>query len=495
MRRQFLVLQILLACILVTTWTPASGGPQDESAFHLMSIMEVFPGTVLQPNAQYVMLRAYAAGQSFVSGHKLYFFNAAGVKVDSANMPGNVASGANQMSILFATPTAQVLFAIAPDFPMPAAMNPAGGKVCFDASNIDCFAWGNYTGSPVGIGTPYRKDFGLSLGESAIRRMDVTGGATVLDAGDDTNNNDNDFNPGTPAGRNNAGGNVVLPPSTCGNNTLEGLEQCDDGNTDPNDGCNSACDDEFCGDGVVQPGESCDDGNLTSGDGCDLLCQSEPECGNGIVEAGEACDDSNLVAGDGCDPLCQLEPVCGNGIVEAGNLRRLEPCGRGRVRSLLPDRAGVRQRHHRARRGLRRQQHHVRGRLRFAVSVGRFLPRGPHGGFEPERDPHLRRHHCAGELRLQGRSSPPAVPGRRRRELFRHHHLIRHHLPGQSRLQGGSRPVRRVYHRSVHVDLPVRLKKGGAAGISEENFLRPGIGLRYWVRQLTRPLSLQEPTT
>jgi len=152
MRKQFLVLQILLACILVTTWTPASGGPQDESAFHLMSIMEVFPGTVLQPNAQYVMLRAYAAGQNFVAGHKLYFFNAAGVKVDSANMPANVASGANQMTILFATPQAQVLFATAPDFAMPAAMNPAGGKVCFDASNIDCFAWGNYTGSLGSIG-------------------------------------------------------------------------------------------------------------------------------------------------------------------------------------------------------------------------------------------------------------------------------------------------------------------------------------------------------
>ena len=36
------------------------------ASFHLMRIMEVFPGTVSAPNAQYVMIRSYAAGQKFL---------------------------------------------------------------------------------------------------------------------------------------------------------------------------------------------------------------------------------------------------------------------------------------------------------------------------------------------------------------------------------------------------------------------------------------------
>jgi cysteine-rich repeat protein len=68
--------------------------------------------------------------------------------------------------------------------------------------------------------------------------------------------------------------------------------------------------DPFCGDGAVDVGEECDDGNTTSNDGCDALCQNEAGpgfCGDGIPQAGEECDDGNELAGDGCDALCQLE--------------------------------------------------------------------------------------------------------------------------------------------------------------------------------------------
>jgi YVTN family beta-propeller protein/cysteine-rich repeat protein len=61
-----------------------------------------------------------------------------------------------------------------------------------------------------------------------------------------------------------------------------------------------------CGNGVVQPGEQCDDGNTTDDDGCDGNC-TFTGCGNGVTTSGEQCDDGNLVAGDCCSPTCLYE--------------------------------------------------------------------------------------------------------------------------------------------------------------------------------------------
>jgi len=63
--------------------------------------------------------------------------------------------------------------------------------------------------------------------------------------------------------------------ASCGNNTVETTEECDDGNTTNGDGCSSTClwEPATCGDGIVQHGESCDDSNILNGDGCNSLCQ------------------------------------------------------------------------------------------------------------------------------------------------------------------------------------------------------------------------------
>jgi cysteine-rich repeat protein len=66
------------------------------------------------------------------------------------------------------------------------------------------------------------------------------------------------------------------PPGMCGDGTVNGSEQCDDGNTNNTDGCLNNCRLSICGDGVVRSGvEQCDDGNTSSGDGCDALCRIE----------------------------------------------------------------------------------------------------------------------------------------------------------------------------------------------------------------------------
>jgi cysteine-rich repeat protein len=66
---------------------------------------------------------------------------------------------------------------------------------------------------------------------------------------------------------------------SCGDGVLNVGEECDDGNTDDEDGCSSTCVEEYCGDGVLQSGmgEECDDGNTDDGDGCSSNCKEEDQ--------------------------------------------------------------------------------------------------------------------------------------------------------------------------------------------------------------------------
>lgn len=97
----------------------------------------------------------------------------------------------------------------------------------------------------------------------------------------------------------------------CGDGHLDGgcAEECDDGNTADDDGCDANCLLE-CGNGALDGTEECDDGNVDSGDGCSADCTQETAgavCGNGAVEAGEDCDDGNTTSGDGCAANCVSE--------------------------------------------------------------------------------------------------------------------------------------------------------------------------------------------
>ena len=120
----------------------------------------------------------------------------------------------------------------------------------------------------------------------------------------------------------------------CGDGAMEEGEECDDGNTDDEDGCAADCVVEFCGDGIVQAGldEACDSGSLTIPD-CDelgsvgvvfcssecaldeILCPDVAQCGDGTLDLGESCDDGNTEDGDGCSAICQSE-LCDNGMLD-----------------------------------------------------------------------------------------------------------------------------------------------------------------------------------
>lgn len=117
----------------------------------------------------------------------------------------------------------------------------------------------------------------------------------------------------------------------CGNGIIEGIEQCDDNNTNSGDGCSNTCQLESgwacpiagqichrttCGDSLVEGSEQCDDSNNIPYDGCSPTCTIEPVCANGVCTAvcgdglkfpQEQCDDGNKKSGDGCSNTCQIE--------------------------------------------------------------------------------------------------------------------------------------------------------------------------------------------
>jgi cysteine-rich repeat protein len=128
---------------------------------------------------------------------------------------------------------------------MTAALPRLGGKVCFfdpgGLGDIDCAAWGSYSGSPIGVGTPFNAPVGLVRGRAMQRRLDICGSPALLDSCDDTEDSANDFRAVLPAPRNNAGVNGAIPASTCGNSVVQSLEQCDDGNLAGGDGCSNTC--------------------------------------------------------------------------------------------------------------------------------------------------------------------------------------------------------------------------------------------------------------
>ena len=118
------------------------------------------------------------------------------------------------------------------------------------------------------------------------------------------------------------GGGDADAGAFCGDGVVnQQSEDCDDGNTDDQDGCTSECVITcVCGDAIVCPLEDCDDGNLVDEDDCPSSCRIEAQafCGDGIKnQPSEQCDDGNAVEDDACSTACQLtgDPICGDGVV------------------------------------------------------------------------------------------------------------------------------------------------------------------------------------
>jgi len=121
---------------------------------------------------------------------------------------------------------------------------------------------------------------------------------------------------------------VTDAAGACGNGEIDGdNENCDDGNRDDHDGCDSSCHVEcgfdcssgrcqtVCGDGIKAGTEQCDSvlgctEKCVPADGweCDgVRNECQHECGNGHVEEGEECDGGHKIIGHFPDPACSEE--------------------------------------------------------------------------------------------------------------------------------------------------------------------------------------------
>lgn len=163
------------------------------ATFHLMRIVEIFPGTASASTAQYVMLQMYFAGQNLVAGHPLSVFGADGTVLGTFTFAGNVANGAGKATILVATSDTATLFGITPDLTMLPVLQPAGGAVCWDV--INCVAWGSFSapGSLPPFASVTTVTDALSPGMALHRDLVGTAGSTT------------DFVLAPPAPKNNAG--------------------------------------------------------------------------------------------------------------------------------------------------------------------------------------------------------------------------------------------------------------------------------------------------
>jgi hypothetical protein len=184
--------------------------PAAQATFHEILIREVYPGSIAQPDSDYVELQMYTGGQELVSGHSLTVYGPGGAVSGTFTFSSNVPGGASQQTILVGDSGVQEAFGLAPDLTSATfSIDASGGAACW-AGSFDCVAWGNFSGStPSPSGSP-ADPFGIPNG-MALRRTIEPGCPTLLQAGDDSNASAADFFDSAPQPRNNASAVVEKP--------------------------------------------------------------------------------------------------------------------------------------------------------------------------------------------------------------------------------------------------------------------------------------------
>lgn len=170
------------------------------ATFHLVSIREIYPGSVAAPQASYVELEMYSSDQNFVKNHGVTLYNASGDLIGTfsfgVNLPGQ---GVNQQAMLVGDNGVQAAFGVAPDLVSASFNVPASGGAACWAETLDCVSWGNFSGSvPSSAGTPAD---GSGIPDGMAIRRKISGGtcSNLLDSADDSNDSATDFSDVAPA--------------------------------------------------------------------------------------------------------------------------------------------------------------------------------------------------------------------------------------------------------------------------------------------------------
>jgi len=194
----------------------AFGAGPATATFHLMQIREVYPGSLAAPGSQYVELQMWASGQNHVGGHVLRSYDASGAVTGTSTFTHDVAAGANQSTLLLATPQAEAQFGVVADAALAGSISPAGGAVCWET--IDCVSWGSFSGTlPSPAGAPAAPG-GIPDGMT-LRRMIGRGCATLLDPPDDNDASAEDFAVVSPLPRPNSAPPTEQPCTAGGGGT------------------------------------------------------------------------------------------------------------------------------------------------------------------------------------------------------------------------------------------------------------------------------------
>ncbi len=193
--------RVLSRAIAAAFATLGLAAPLASATFHFVSVREVYPGSAAAPGAEYVELQMWASDQHFVAGHTIRTYDASGALTGTDAFPTDVPRGADQSTLILATPEAEAAFGFAADAPIAPSgrLDPAGGAICWE--QIDCVAWGGFAGalpSPAGPPAPAIPD-GM-----ALRRTIAPGCPTLLEPGDDRDNSAADLGVVFPSPRPNS---------------------------------------------------------------------------------------------------------------------------------------------------------------------------------------------------------------------------------------------------------------------------------------------------
>src|SRR4051794_5379252 len=203
MRRRTRTFAALLGFAAVAMMVSAGSA---SASFHLMKIRAIFKGPA---DAGFIELQMTAPGQNFVNGQYIQFYGINGTAGSKYNFTHDVASGANQSTILVGDDSTGG----SPDFTFSGLgtdLSLSAGAACY--STIDCVSWGAFTGNnllPTSAGTPLS---GLSTNMVAIRGI-ARGCSTALDEADDTGDG-SDFTFGFFTPRNNSVTPTEVPCAT-----------------------------------------------------------------------------------------------------------------------------------------------------------------------------------------------------------------------------------------------------------------------------------------
>ncbi len=195
---------LLLPCLALLLFAPSA-----RASFHLIKVREVFPGTTVNPESDYVELQMYSSGQDLVELGDLEVLDPSGTVTSHFSPATSISHSANQSTILIANTGFSAQFpSVSPDFTDAGLdLNPAGGAVCWPQNEPpfdDCASWGDFTGQ-ASLPSPGDSSPAAAIPNAmALRRSISPGCPTLLENADDTNDSSVDFSAQTPEPRGNA---------------------------------------------------------------------------------------------------------------------------------------------------------------------------------------------------------------------------------------------------------------------------------------------------